>query len=113
MEVLMKARGNKELKKYLYGDRLTQRQAIIAKCFDCMGQYIDGKIDCLILDCPLYPFMPYRNKEKYPDFKSTARVQSAQRNLKPKARVRIATKGVNFPNIDKSISVEERKSLSS
>ena len=101
----MKARGVKELKRYLNGDRLTQRQAIIAKCADCTNYYADGKDDCLIPDCPLYPFMPYRNKEKYPDFKSTARVQSAQRNLKPKTRGTIPIKGINSPNISKDISV--------
>ncbi|RPI50786.1 MAG: hypothetical protein EHM49_08065 [Deltaproteobacteria bacterium] len=57
---LPKARGNKELKKYLLGARLTQRQAILAKCADCMGYYLDGRLDCEIEDCPLYPFMPYR-----------------------------------------------------
>jgi hypothetical protein len=102
----MKARGVRELKRYLNGDRLTQRQAIIANCASCMNYYADGKNDCLIPNCPLYPFMPYRNKEKYPDFKSTARVQSAQRNLKPKTRGRIATKGINSPNTDKTISTE-------
>ncbi len=57
---LPKARGNKELKKHLLGDRLTQRQAILAKCADCMGYYFDGKVDCQLPDCPLYAFMPYR-----------------------------------------------------
>lgn len=109
----MKARGVKELKRYLDGDRLTQRQAIIAKCADCTNYYGDGKVDCLIPDCPLYLFMPYRNKEKYPDFKSVARVQSAQRNFKPKTRVRVARKGINSPTINKTIPVEAIKPLSS
>ncbi len=62
---LPKARGNKELKKHLLGDRLTQRQAILAKCADCCGYYFDGREDCDIPDCPLYSYMPYR-KEKIP-----------------------------------------------
>jgi len=41
------------------GDRLTQRQAILAKCAECMGNHIDGRIDCQMPECPLYPFMPY------------------------------------------------------
>ncbi len=55
----MKAKGVKELNKYKMGDKLTNRQAIIAKCADCMGLYVDGKLDCQIPDCPLYPLMPY------------------------------------------------------
>jgi len=30
-----------------------------------MGYYVDGKVDCRISDCTLYPFMPYKeNREK-------------------------------------------------
>ena len=58
---LPKARGNKEFKKYQMGDRLTQRQAILAKCADCMGFYFDGRIDCQLPDCPLYPYRPYKD----------------------------------------------------
>ena len=58
------ARGRKELLKHLSGGRLTQRQAILAKCYDCMGYFTDGKEDCGIPECSLYPFMAYRPKEK-------------------------------------------------
>jgi hypothetical protein len=54
-----KAKGGRELKKHLAGERLTQRQMILAKCYDCMGNYFDGRIDCDIEDCPLYPLQPY------------------------------------------------------
>ena len=54
-----KAKGGKELRKYLAGDKLTLRQMIIAKCYECMGNYADGKGDCLLSNCPLYPIMPY------------------------------------------------------
>ena len=60
------ARGRKELLKHLDGERLTIRQMVLARCFDCMGYFVDGKADCEIPDCPLYPLMPYRKKgEKY------------------------------------------------
>lgn len=59
----IKARGGKEFKKYLAGGRLTQRQMILAKCYDCIGGYADGKMDCEIKDCPLYPLMPYRERQ--------------------------------------------------
>jgi hypothetical protein len=42
------------------GARLTQRQGILAKCADCMGRYVDGRVDCRVPACPLYPWMPYR-----------------------------------------------------
>jgi hypothetical protein len=57
------AQGQLELEKHLKGERLTQRRAILAKCYDCMGAYRDGKVDCRITKCPLYPFMPYRAKD--------------------------------------------------
>lgn len=57
----IKARGSKEYKKYIGGGKLTQRQMILAKCYDCMGGYADGKMDCGIPGCPLYPIMPYKN----------------------------------------------------
>jgi len=57
-------RGRVELKKHLDGQRLTPRQMIIAKCYECMGEYVDGRFDCGINDCPLHPMMPYRNRLK-------------------------------------------------
>jgi hypothetical protein len=52
-------RGEGELKKHEAGERLTQRQMILAKCFECCGNYADGREDCAIPECPLYPMMPY------------------------------------------------------
>ena len=57
-----KAVGGKELIKYLEGESLTPRQIIIAKCYDCMGYYIDGRVDCECPLCPCYPFMPQSSK---------------------------------------------------
>ncbi len=68
MEEFPKARGGKELKGHLRGDRLTLRKMALAKCYDCMGRYADGKQDCEMQDCPLYPAMPYQTK--IPVFKS-------------------------------------------
>lgn len=57
------AQGNRFLEMHLSGDRLTQRQAIIAQCYFCMGYYVDGRRDCGCEECPLYPYMPYKSKE--------------------------------------------------
>lgn len=54
------SKGKTNLIKHLKGERLTQRQAIIAKCCDCMAYHIDGRINCNIPTCSLYPFMPYK-----------------------------------------------------
>lgn len=54
------AQGKKELLKHLKRQRLTQRQAILAKCFECMAGYADGKRSCKMQDCSLWPFMPYK-----------------------------------------------------
>ncbi len=52
-------RGVKEQRAYEYGKKLTLKQAVLAKCAECMGNYVDGKEDCDILECSLYPFMVY------------------------------------------------------
>lgn len=53
------ARGQKELIKHIERHSLTLRQAVYAKCYDCTGFYADGKNDCCMPGCSLYPFMPY------------------------------------------------------
>lgn len=53
-------RGRKEYQIYLEGGSLSARQAIIGKCYDCMGGYPDGTMDCYVEDCVLHDFMPYR-----------------------------------------------------
>lgn len=38
-----------------------------AKCFRCYNNFIDKRQDCLINECPLYYWMPYREPENIPD----------------------------------------------
>lgn len=46
--------GQHDLLKHLHGKRITQRQAIRAKCYDCNGM---GELDtCDIETCPLFPY---------------------------------------------------------
>ena len=56
------AKGRKGLILHLIEKPLQRGQAISAKCYDCMGYYSDGKLDCLIPACPLHGFMPYRGR---------------------------------------------------
>ena len=58
----VKALGKKELIKYLEKKRITPMEAIIAKCYDCMGYFIDGRNDCKAMNCPLHCFMQYNPK---------------------------------------------------
>ena len=53
--------GKTNLLKHFRVERLTQRQAILAKCCDCMGYHADGRIDCRMPHCSLYPFRPYKH----------------------------------------------------
>ena len=55
-------RGRDELIKYLRGERITHKQAVLAKCYECKGYCADGKVDCEIADCPLYLFNPFRKQ---------------------------------------------------
>ncbi len=58
------AQGSKELKRYREtGKKLTRAHAMKAKCYECQGGYADGKQDCKVTSCPLYPYMPYREKK--------------------------------------------------
>lgn len=60
----MRALGRKELRMHLDGERLTQRQAIYAKCYDCIGGYADGGYSCELPKCTLYPWMPYGDRKR-------------------------------------------------
>ena len=53
------AQGKRELLKYLEGGRLTRKEAMLSKCYECCNGYADGKVDCGVESCPLYPYMPF------------------------------------------------------
>ena len=55
-----KRAGQSKLIKYLKGGRLTQKESIAAKCYDCNG--MGEQADCIAEDCPLYPYSPYKIK---------------------------------------------------
>lgn len=52
-------KGIKEFKSYQNGSKLSLKKAILAKCAECMNFYADGRIDCEVKECPIYPWMPY------------------------------------------------------
>lgn len=61
-----RSRGFGYLKTFSQNKPLQSRQAIIAKCCDCLCYYSDGLIDCRCYTCPLYQFMPYREDKTTP-----------------------------------------------
>ena len=51
--------GKSALIKHLKGVRITQKNAIAAKCYDCNG--MGEQDDCDITTCTLFPYSPYSN----------------------------------------------------
>jgi len=43
--------------------RVTRNGAIKAFCYECMGGYYDGIIDCGCRYCPLYSYHPYKKED--------------------------------------------------
>ena len=63
----MKRKGNAPIGRASYlrackGQKLAPTEAMRAKCYDCMGFYEDGIMDCGCSLCPLYSRMPYKEK---------------------------------------------------
>ena len=59
-------RGLKLLKRYYTGNILTRGEAIEATCCECMDFYrgIGSMADCENPRCPLYYYMPYRDRKR-------------------------------------------------
>ena len=56
-----RAKGKREFEKFKKGEKLTYKQSVLAKCYDCTCFYADGKVDCKAKSCPLHPYMPFKN----------------------------------------------------
>lgn len=48
--------------------KISRAKAVEHKCHQCMGGYLDGRVDCEVVTCPLYTFMPYRKLEPVTDW---------------------------------------------
>jgi len=84
------AQGKNEYIDYLENKtKLSPMKAIKANCYQCMGSYFDGRVDCEIPDCPLYPFMPYRK-----DKPITKRIRS-KKQLEHDRKLSIFRSGAN------------------
>ncbi|MEI7636350.1 MAG: hypothetical protein WCJ37_03540 [Syntrophus sp. (in: bacteria)] len=76
-EVGVLAKGKAEFLKHLDGERLTPGETFLAQCYDCTGYYADGKEDCKMLTCAIYPFMAYR--EDKPERRRKRELSEGQR----------------------------------
>lgn len=56
-------RGKNALGKWLNGEEINRRQAMEAKCYECMSGYVDGVEDCKCQNCPLHAWMPYKPRK--------------------------------------------------
>jgi hypothetical protein len=56
--------GRRNALLHVSGHKLSASAAISVKCWDCCGHYVDGRDDCLVPWCPLYPWMPYGTMRK-------------------------------------------------
>lgn len=56
-------KGKLEYEKFLQGEKLTRRQAILCQCYVCNGENEGGE-DCQgESNCPLYQYFPYKGKK--------------------------------------------------
>jgi hypothetical protein len=53
------AQGKDELTRHLQGRKITRKEAMRAHCYMCMGYFSDGRFNCEMPHCPIYPWMPY------------------------------------------------------
>lgn len=80
-----KRAGQHHLIHYLEGKRLTQREAIQAKCYDCSG--MGEETECELKSCTLWPYSSYgglKGSRKRPVSGSIAKVEGtgAKENTK-------------------------------
>jgi hypothetical protein len=61
---MKRATGVNELIAHENGEKLGRKDAMLAKCAECMAQFADGRFDCEIPKCPLYPWMPYLGEKR-------------------------------------------------
>ena len=90
-----KAQGRTEYIQYLQShEKLSPKKAILANCYGCTGGYSDGRTDCELIDCPLYPHMPYRkNKLKQKRILSERQIESVKKLVSLRSGARKTASG--------------------
>jgi hypothetical protein len=56
-------KGAKEFDKFKKGEKLTRRQSMRAKCYECNGLE-ESRADCEVDTCPMFSYRLYPKTEK-------------------------------------------------
>jgi hypothetical protein len=48
-------KGDIQYRKFLKGEKLTRKEAMLAKCYECNG-LVDSREDCEVDTCPMYGY---------------------------------------------------------
>ena len=91
----LQAIGKANLLKHLDGGKLSRKEAMQAKCYDCMGYFIDGRADCQIKYCPMFDFRPFKDRpeSKKLDFTKPSESKKATKEKKATKRTTDTKKG--------------------
>ena len=105
------AEGRRALMNYLKGRALTLKEAVLARCYDCMSYYADGIADCRAQDCPLYAYMPYRKVRRTRKLavKDTTGKRPAAGKGKPALRTEKGPKTPKAPKNPKTPELQRAK----
>ena len=76
----------------------SRAKAVEAKCHRCMGEYVDGLVDCEVVECPLYPWMPYRAKEPSVDWEKYSARRKGLQPVNTMSDERRKQMAANFPS---------------
>lgn len=103
------ASGKSEYLRFLKGERISQGQAVKAKCFDCCAYYEDGKVDCGFSDCPLYPWMPFgKARKNRPKREQTDAQKRVLETIKSRKRINHTTEKSLLAGLRGSPSTSEK-----
>jgi len=73
-------KGEKEYRKFLEGQPLTRKEAMLAHCYQCNGLG-ESRADCQGYSCPLYQYAPYRKNDPQTKAKITAALETLRQQL--------------------------------
>jgi hypothetical protein len=90
-----RGKGQAQLIKYLSGERITQREAIKAKCYDCNG--MGESIVCDSDNCSLFPYSPY-NTVGNASSETSVSVESTVDELNGDKEVEISEETADVPS---------------
>jgi uncharacterized protein YjdB len=79
----LSAIGKTHLLKHIDGGKLSRKEAMQAKCYDCMGYFIDGRADCRIKNCPMFDYRPFKDR---PESKKIAKTMLSEANKEVKTK---------------------------